>query len=164
MSLDGFIVGPNGESDWIVMDNSFDFESFFHEFDTTLMGRKTFEATRQGGGPMLPGMQTVVCSTTLQNDDYPDVTVVDDASNFVTELKAKPGKDIWLFGGGELFRSLLDTHHVDTIEIAVMPVLLSQGISLLPSGQRPPALRLTETNNLSSGIVGLNYTIDYGTK
>jgi dihydrofolate reductase len=49
MSLDGFIAGPKGEFDWIVMDPTIDFAAFFKEFDTALMGRRTFELVQQGG-------------------------------------------------------------------------------------------------------------------
>jgi|SRR5215469_4131045 len=43
MSLDGFIAGPNGEYEWIVMDPSIDFAALLKEFDTAVMGRKTYE-------------------------------------------------------------------------------------------------------------------------
>src|SRR3954468_20652595 len=110
MSLDGYIAGPNGESDWIIMDPEIDFAALFQEFDTTLLGRRTFEATMQPGSPGgMPGMQTYVFSRTLRQEDHPGVTVVSDQpAEALAALKAKPGKDIWLFGGGELFRSLLD--------------------------------------------------------
>ena len=65
MSLDGFIAGPKGEYDWIVMDPSIDFALFFKEFDTALMGRRTYEAARKKPGMLIPGMQTIVCSKTL---------------------------------------------------------------------------------------------------
>ena len=59
MSLDGFIAGPNGEYDWIIIDPDIDFASFYKEFDTLLMGRRTFEIAGQSGGAM-PGMQAII--------------------------------------------------------------------------------------------------------
>lgn len=161
MSLDGFIAGPNGEYDWIIMDPAIDFAAFFKEFDTLVMGRHTFEVAGQGSGGAMPGMKAIVCSRTLRASDYPDVTITADAAETVSALKAQPGKDIWLFGGGGLFRSLLDAQLVDTIEVGVIPILLSQGVPLLPAGQRSPVLRLTDSKTLPSGIVGLSYALQY---
>ena len=50
VSLDGFIAGPNGEYDWIVMDPSIDFGALFKQFDTLVMGRKTYEPLVAQGG------------------------------------------------------------------------------------------------------------------
>ena len=50
MSLDGFIAGPNGEADWIIMDPEIDFEAIYSQFDTMLMGRRTFEVMKAAGG------------------------------------------------------------------------------------------------------------------
>ena len=114
MSLDGYIAGPKGESDWIVIDPELDFGVMFARFDTILLGRKTYETTRSGGGGM-PGMKSYVFSRTLQQADARGVTVSDDPLQTVSSLKAQPGKDIWLFGGGSLFRSLLELGLVDTV-------------------------------------------------
>ena len=160
MSLDGFIAGPKGEYDWIVSDPSIDFMSLYKEFDTALMGRKTFELAQKGPGAALPGMQTIVCSRTLRAADFPKFTVTGDAVKTVTELKARAGKDIWLFGGATLFRQLLDARLIDTMEVSITPILLSQGIPLLPAGQRSPRLRLADSKVLPSGIVALHYAID----
>src|SRR5687767_9693384 len=110
VSLDGFIAGPNGEYDWIVMDPSIDFGALFKEFDTAVMGRKTYETVAaQGGGGAMPGLDVVVFSRTLPAAVHRGFRIVnDDAPEVVAALKAKPGRDIWLFGGGALFRSLLD--------------------------------------------------------
>src|SRR5258708_3977060 len=124
MSLDGFIAGAKGEYDWIIMDPTIDFTALFKEFDIALMGRKTFEMAQQGPGATMPGIKTSVCSRTLLTRDFPNATITADASVTVAGLKTKPGKDIWLFGGSILFRSLLDTRLVDTIEVSVMPILL----------------------------------------
>jgi dihydrofolate reductase len=160
-SLDGYIARPDGAFDWIVMDPAIDFASYFQQFDTLLMGRRTFEVTQaQGGGPAMPGMKVVVISTTLRPEDHPDVTIISgDVRQAVTALKAEPGKDIWLFGGGLLFRALLDAGLVDTIELGVMPILLSDGIPVLPPGRMSPRLRLEKTETLPSGIVSLSYAL-----
>lgn len=161
MSLDGYIATLNGEYDWIIMDPMIDFAAFFKEFDTVLMGRKTFEiAVRQGSASAMPDMEVFVFSSTLRADDYPDITIIaDGAEALVRTLKAKPGKDIWLMGGGVLFRSLLDAKLVDTIEIGVMPVLLGQGIPLLSPGDQSTSLTLTESETLPSDIVMLTYRL-----
>ena len=160
VSLDGFIAGPKGEFDWIIMDPAFDFEALFRQFDTFLMGRRTFELTRQGGaGGTTKGTQTIVFSRTLRQSDYPKVVIANEVTKTISELKEKPGKDIWLFGGGELFRSVLDAGLIDTVEVAVMPILLSQGVPLLAPGARSPSLRLTKSKALPSGTVMLSYEV-----
>ena len=139
MSLDGYIAGPNGEYDWIIMDPEIDFAALFNRFDTLLMGRQTFVASQQqhGSGPAF-GMKTIVVSHTLRPEDYPDVTIIsENLSEKLMRLRAEPGKDIWLFGGGSLFRSLLDLGLVDVVEVAVIPVLLGKGVPFLPNRLRP---------------------------
>jgi len=161
MSLDGFIAGPNCEYDWIVTDPTTDFSALTNDFDTLLMGRRTFELALQGPGATMPGMRTIVCSWTLKAADFPDVTISIDAASTVNALKSQRGKDLWLFGGAALFRSLLDAAMVDRVEVSVMPILLSRGIPLLPAGRRSPRLRLEDSKVRSSGIVGLSYAVDY---
>lgn len=161
VSIDGFIAGPNGESDWILMDPTIDFHALFDQFDTLLMGRKTFEAwLKLGTGGLETGKRIVVVSRTLQKKDYPGTqyTIIrDDIVRHVEALKAESGKDIWLFGGGELFRELLDARLVDTVELAVIPILLSRGVPVLAPGATSTLLHLTESKPLKSGIVMLTY-------
>jgi dihydrofolate reductase len=164
VSLDGFIAGPNGEHDWIVMDPSIDFAALFGEFDTALVGRKTYEViTGQGGSGGMPGLELIVFSRTLPAANRRRVRIVnDDPGRIVRELKAKPGRDIWLYGGGELFRSLLDAGVVDTVEVAVVPVLLGQGIPLLPPGGTTKLILSDQKTLPASGIVALAYSIPGG--
>ena len=163
MSLDGFIAGPNGEADWIVMDPEIDFNSIYRQFDTMIMGRRTFDGMKSaGGGGSMPGMQVFVCSRTLKQKDYPRVTIVDDAAELVARLRAKPGKDIWLFGGGSLFRSLADVGLVDAVDVAVVPVLLGEGVPLLPAPAKRVTLKLTGHRLYAkSGIMSLDYAVQY---
>jgi dihydrofolate reductase len=162
-SLDGYIAGPNGEADWIIMDPDIDFGELFNQFDTFLMGRGTFEnMVRQQGSAAMPGMKVIVFSRTLNQKDYPDVTIVAEPSKeLLTALRNERGKDIWLFGGGSLFRSLFEIRMVDTVEIAVIPVLLGGGIPLLPTPAARTKLKLTGHRVYKTGIVLLEYAIQY---
>jgi dihydrofolate reductase len=159
-SLDGFIAGPKGEYDWIVKDAAIDFVAMFAQYDTLLMGRKTFEvASERGKSWDLFGQRWVVVSRTLKAEDHPGITIIStDVKESVAGLKALPGKDIWLFGGGELFRCLLDAGLVDTVEVALMPVMLGSGTPLLNAGERR-LLRLTENKAMPSGILTLAYDV-----
>jgi dihydrofolate reductase len=165
MSLDGFIAGPNGEADWIVMDPDIDFAGLFAQFDTFLMGRKTFEMmASQGQGGGSPGTKTFVFSKTLRQKDHPGVTIVSEApEKVIAQLKSEPGKDIWLFGGGSLFTSLASKGLVDTVEVAVIPVMLGGGLPAYPPPS--PQLTLEFTGHKvypKSGIVLMEYDVKRG--
>jgi dihydrofolate reductase len=157
-SLDGYIAGPNGEYDWIVADPDIDFQALLDQYDTFLMGRRTFEVA---GGAGSPGMKTFVFSRSLHQEDHPGVTIVSERiRETLDELRGQPGKDIWLFGGGELFRSLLELGCVDTVEPAVIPVVLGGGRPFLPAPAVRRSLSLTEQRVYEkSGIVLLKYDV-----
>lgn len=162
-SLDGFIAGPGGEFDWIPHDPDIDFAALFGRFDAMVMGRKTWEVTRaMGGAPAMPGIEPSVVSRTLTPADAGLTRLFTDPAAAVAHFRAREGKDIWLFGGGSLFRSMLDEGLVDGVEVAVVPVLLGGGLPLLAPGTGRYSLRLAGQRRYDrSGIVLLTYEVTH---
>jgi dihydrofolate reductase len=160
MSLDGYIAGPKGETDWIIRDPGMDFGALYAQFDTILVGRRTFETMARAGRTTIPGMKTVVLSTTLRQEDHPEVTVIGkDAERAVSALRDDSSKDVWLFGGGELFRRLVQSGLVDTVEVTIEPVLLGGGTPLLPAPADRRKLLLTSHRVHETGIVRVEYAV-----
>ena len=159
-SLDGYLAAPDGGYDWIVIDPDIDFAAMFAQYDTLLMGRATYELM-QKNGETYPRMKTVVFSRTLKPEDHPDVTIVADGmKEKIDELRTLPGKDIWLFGGGLLFQSLFELGLVDTIEPAIIPIILGDGIPMVPKTAKRGLLELTGSRLYEkSGTWILEYAI-----
>ena len=110
----------------------------------------------------MPGAKTVVVSRTLRSEDYPNITIIsDDLENYVIKLREEPGKDIWLFGGGSLFHSLLDLGLVDVVEVGIIPVLLGSGIPLVSPPGKQIGLRFVESRVYKkTGTVLLEYAVE----
>jgi dihydrofolate reductase len=162
MSLDGYISGPNGEADWITFDPEIDFATLWAQFDAALMGRRTYEAAvARLGKSAMRQMPAFVLSRTMKAADHPEVTVVPELTqDLVAKLKSQSDKDIWLFGGGEIFRQLMEMGAVDAVEVNIIPVLLGGGTRLLPEGTSRAQLRLTNNRVYArSGIVSLSYEV-----
>jgi dihydrofolate reductase len=159
-SLDGYIAGPDDDYDWIVPEPTFDFDALYAQFDVLLMGRRTWEVAA-AAGPGFGDRQVIVASRTLRPEQYPGVEVVSsDLDARVRELRSEPGRDIWLYGGGALLAQLLEWDLVDTIEPAIIPILLGGGVPFLavPSVRR--RLRLTGQQVYPSGMVLLEYDVE----
>lgn len=158
-SLDGFIAGPDDDFDWIPPEPTFDFEALYAQFDTLLMGRRTWEIVR-GTGESFRGKLVVVASRSLRPGDHPEIEVVgDDLEARIRELRSGPGRDIWLYGGGELFSQLLEWDLVDTVEPAVIPILLGGGVPFLPSPSVRRRLTLVRNQAYPGGMVLLEYDV-----
>jgi len=160
MSLDGFVADIDDGMAWMTGDPGYDSKPFFDSIDTVLVGRRSYEVMLRHGARSYPGLRTYVFSRTLKAADYPEVTLLgDEGVATVRGLRGASGKDIWLCGGGDLFRSLLGADLVDTVEVGVSPILLGQGRPFLPSPARTQKLKLTHERAFPSGLLVLYYDV-----
>jgi dihydrofolate reductase len=164
-SLDGYIASPDGSTKWIVEDSSIDFDALYTEFDFFVMGRKTYEIMQSFGGPENPLAKrpkegVVVASRTMKQRDFPGITVIqENVIDYIRCLKSGDGRDIWLMGGGKLAAQCLEVDLVDTIEAAVMPVVLGDGIKMIEDVGNNIRLCLLESKSLESGILMTRYAV-----
>jgi dihydrofolate reductase len=170
-SLDGYIAGPHGEFDWIVIDPEIDFAAMYAGFSGLVMGRRSYDAFVSTGGAVGPAMPTYVYSRTLPEGERDGVTFAADAVSHVRALKQASGaKPLWLWGGGELFRQLSQAGLVDGVDVAIIPILLGGGIPLrpAPSSRLPLKLRghrlyaRTGTLFLEYDVVRAQNSSEYG--
>jgi dihydrofolate reductase len=163
-SLDGFITGPDENMDWLheSADVAEILRRYWQDVDTIIMGRKTYDfSLTLGGAPAMPGITaTYVFSRTRRALETPGMQIVSsDPAEFVRNLKAKPGKNICLLGGGELAQSLIAAGVVDEIGLNVHPLLLGSGTPLFRDAGHRVRLELTENRTIQGGCVFVNYRV-----
>ena len=159
ISLDGYIEGPDGEYDWIMMDKDFDFAGHMKRFDTFFFGRKSYDKLRQAGNISFPGIKSYIFSNSLDTVDKDLVLLKGDIYKLVTGIKEQDGKDIAVYGGANLLSSLLDLNLIDELNMIIIPVLLGGGKPMVDILQHKVYLTFIETKTFSSGVVQLIYQV-----
>jgi dihydrofolate reductase len=160
ISVDGYIARRNGAVDFLFMPKDYSMASFFASVDTAIMGRKTLDAGLRMSGGSLPhsNMPMYVFSKSKPPGERDGVIFVSETpASFIRKLRRRPGKDIWLMGGGELARAFLNADLVDRLYLGVVPVLLGEGIPLFPSGFPQRDFTLLENKTYSKGLIALMY-------
>jgi dihydrofolate reductase len=169
VSLDGFIADTEGGVDWLHRFHAkgaredYGMTEFFRSIDTVLMGRHTHDFALSHGMSGYAGMENFVFTRSKPAGKRDGVEYVSsDPAELVTGLREKTGKDIWLCGGGNLARQLLDRKLVDEIALSVIPILLGDGIPLFQKPYPQIDLQLIECQKYKSGLVGLRYSVGNG--
>jgi dihydrofolate reductase len=158
-SLDGFIAGKDGNTDWLFTDGDFGYNAFYNSIDTTLMGYNTYFYVRRFIQFPYPDKKNYVFTRKHRTtDDNPIEFVLGDVVDFTRKLKREAGKNIWLVGGGQINSILLNADLIDQMIISIHPVALGQGIKLF----RDESLKKFRFNLVShevfdKGLVQLTY-------
>jgi dihydrofolate reductase len=179
ISLDGFVAGPNGEMNWIKVDE----EIFDHvgerigEGDTALYGRITYEMM-QGYWPTAgqkpnaskhdrehsawySKTHKLVLSKTMKGADLTNTTIIsDNLSERINEIKQQGDKEILVFGSPTATHSLIQQNLIDGYWLFVNPIILGQGIPLFVDIKDKIKLKLLTSRQFTSGVTELSYLLD----
>ncbi|MCR2805604.1 dihydrofolate reductase family protein [Paenibacillus soyae] len=170
VTLDGFIEGKNGEIDWCIMDAEMGFHHFLNSIDTIFYGRKSYDLWGQYTPELehaddsekelweaFHSKKKYVFSRTQQGTDQNAIYINDQILEKVNEIKNKPGKNIWLYGGASLITTFIHLDLVDEFRLSVHPVVLGEGKPLFEDIKQRLNLKLVHTKTFSSGVVQLVY-------
>ena len=106
------------------------------------------------------GIRNYVFSRQPQEPPEPGFEFVNEpVKTFAQRLRAQPGKNIWMMGGGGIIASFLDEGEIDEFSIHVIPILIGEGISLIQPRHRSIRLRLLSTKAFPDGVVHLHYRV-----
>ncbi len=180
ISLDGFVAGPNGEMDWIKVDQEvFDYVGKrISQGDTSLYGRVTYQmmesywptaadkpnATQHdiAHSKWYSKVHKVVLSNTMENTGLANTTIIsNNLTDRINQIKQQAGADILLFGSPTATHSLIQQNLIDGYWLFVNPVILGHGIPLFTNIKDKIKLKLLPaTRQFTCGVTELNYEVD----
>lgn len=183
LTLDGVMQAPGGKDE--DSENGFKYGGwqvpFFGDDDDTipvalgnagalLIGRKTYDIFAgywpttgkdiEFFGDVMNNIPKYVASKTLQKTDWENSTLLKgDIQESVTKIKAEPGKDIYMFGSGNLCQTLMRHKLIDEYLLMIHPLTLGAGKRLFqPEGPKQD-LELIKSKTTQSGILVLTYKV-----
>ncbi len=164
-SADGYIARTDGDLDWLTARPApkgfYGLPAFARSVDAKILGRKTFELSRQMGANFSEHDRHYVFSRQPRPDSLPAGVefVTEPIRDFAKRLRKTAGKNIWMMGGGEIIGSFLDEEAIDEFIISVVPTFIGDGIPLIAPRNRHVPLRLRSVQDFSDGVVQLHYDV-----
>ena len=178
LSLDGFSATEDGRLDWIPYNESFEkyAEKIVSTVGSPVYGRVTYEMMKaywptvlddpsasahdRGHATWLEGVEKIVVSTTLRDQDWHNTRVI--RENVIEEfvkLKQEAGKDLVIFGSITLAASLMEHGLIDEFQFTISPVMLGKGKTFIRRIEKKIPLTLLESESLEGGLIGLHYAV-----
>ena len=176
VSLDGYIVGPDGGFDWSAPDDEV-FRFWIDEIrgvGVHLLGRRLYETmlywetadqdrslddSQLEWAAIWNPLPKVVFSTTLSTVQGHARLASGGLAEEIERLRAEPGEGDIAIGGADLATQAAASDLIDQYRAIVYPVLVGGGIPFFPQHERRVDLELVETRTFSSGVVYLRYRV-----
>jgi len=166
-SADGYIARTDGSVDWLDRPRTagdYGMKNFVKSIDTILFGRKTYDQSlkfdKKSVERNLSKTKNYVFTRKPPKSKLNVVFVNEPVKDFASRLRATPGKNIWMMGGGGIIASFLDAGELDEFIIHVVPTFIGEGIPLIAPGHRNIELSLLSTEGYKDGVVRLHYRVE----
>lgn len=168
MSIDHYIAHEDESVEGFATEGHHitDYVESLQDYDTVLMGRKTYEWGYQFGiepgqpAPLYSHMMQYVFSTSMLDFEHEQLKVVrDDPADFVRQLKDQDGGAIYLCGGGSLAGYLMEHGLVDEVILKINPVVFGTGIPVFGQLERCLPLTLLDTKIYNNGVMFVHYAL-----
>jgi dihydrofolate reductase len=163
-SLNGYIARKDGNVDWLESipnpeKTDYGYSAFYETIDTTLMGNNTYREVLGFDVPFpYPDKTNYVFTRNTELESDRNVTYISgDIISFTRTLKSKPGKEIWLIGGGSVNSALINSGLVDELILHMMPYAFGRGIPIFASDLEDTPVELLDSKVYSSGVVEFKY-------
>jgi dihydrofolate reductase len=164
-SADGYIARPDGNIDWLTERPSpkgfYGMPAFVRTVDAKILGRKTFDFSRDMGASFSKRDRHYVFSRQPASDSLPPGVefVTEPVGEFARRLRKAAGKNIWMMGGGEIIAAFLDEGAIDEFVITIVPTFIGDGIPLIARRHRHVPLRLRAVKDFPDGVVQVHYDV-----
>jgi dihydrofolate reductase len=167
-SADGYIARKDGSVDWLDRPRppgDYGMGAFFKTIDTILWGSNTYGvALKMNAGDLSTygsKIKNYVFTHHPPKSVPPGVEFVNEPiDQFAQRLRATPGKDVWMMGGGGIIASFLDAGEIDEFIIHVIPTFIGEGIPLIAPKNRDVPLKLLSVRDYPDGVVRLHYAVE----
>ena len=164
MSLDGYIADARGGVDWLGGqdsggDTGDSYDKFIRTVDTVVMGWRTYHQIRTELSPdqwVYDNLHSYIITHRSCVSERNITFVAAAPGALIRELKEKKGKDIWICGGGDIVRQLMEDRLIDRYHISVIPTILGKGIPLFSAMEEERKLQLLDCRT-DNGITELVY-------
>ncbi|KAA6438233.1 dihydrofolate reductase [Dyadobacter flavalbus] len=179
MTVDGYIAGPNGEMDWLVMDWDEELKNYVQEItdpvDCIVLGRKLAEGfipywgsvaenpedPQFEAGQKFTDTHKVVFTRTLEKSEWNNTVLAEnELSEEINRLKSQDGNDIIAYGGAAFVSSLIKQELIDEFHLFINPAAIGKGMSIFNELDSRQKLNLIKSTSFDCGIVVLYYELN----
>jgi dihydrofolate reductase len=164
VSLDGYIASRSGDQSWLnnsmAKGEDYGFDATMKRTGIFIMGANTYREMLKSG--MAGGKERSYVITNEKDLKKGARTELykGDLKELAEKVRSETDKDIYIWGGGNLITQFVDLELLDELDIAVLPVLLGDGVPLFGKLNKLQKLKLSEcTKFAKSGIVMLQYKL-----